>query len=136
MATPAHHGGRRGSLVAAKEVLCGSYAGCAGSNCSINSHGRLEVGGLPEEDPYANGWRCWFCGETNNMTRSHVLPPKLRAVRVQAWEGEEPPPGASGFCLANPRWGRRFARFLELSGVGPVVERWNGCFELIRFDSI
>ena len=52
---PAHHGGRRDSPTTAKEVLRGSYAGCASPSGDENPHGSLEVGGLPEEDPYANG---------------------------------------------------------------------------------
>ena len=58
------------------------------------------------------------------MTRSHVLlhcpNPKLRAARAETWEGKN----ATGVrvLLANPRWESRFFRFLELSGVGRVVE--------------
>jgi len=56
------------------------------------------------------------------MTRSHVLlhcpNPKLRAARAEAWEGKNP--GGVRVLLANPRWERRFVRFLELSGDGKV----------------
>ena len=59
--------------------------------------------------------RCWFRGGTNKMTRSHVLlycpNPKLRAARVEAWEGKNP--GGVRVLLANPRWERQFVRFLE-----------------------
>ena len=58
------------------------------------------------------------------MTRSHLLlhcpNPKLRAARVEAWEGKNP--GGVWVLLANPRWERRFVRFIELSGVGRVRE--------------
>jgi hypothetical protein len=57
------------------------------------------------------------------MTRSHVLlhclNAKLRAARAEAWEGRTP--GGVRVLLANPRWERRFVKFLELSGVGRVV---------------
>ena len=57
------------------------------------------------------------------MTRSHVLlhckDPKLMKARSEAWEGKNP--GGVRVLLANPRWERRFVRFLELSGVGRVM---------------
>ena len=58
------------------------------------------------------------------MTRSHVLlhyrDPKLVTARSEAWEGKNP--GGVRVLLANPRWERRFIRFLELSRVGRVME--------------
>jgi len=58
------------------------------------------------------------------MTRSHVLlhctNVKLRAAREEAWEGKDP--GGIGVLPNNPRWERWLFRFLELSGVGRVVE--------------
>jgi len=55
------------------------------------------------------------------MSRSHVPlhrpNAKLRAARVEAWEGKDP---GSIRVLANPRWEKRFLKFLELSGVGRV----------------
>ena len=58
------------------------------------------------------------------MTRSHVLlhrkNPKLTAARAEAWKGKNP--GGVRVLLANPRWERRFVRFLELSGVGRTVK--------------
>jgi hypothetical protein len=57
------------------------------------------------------------------MTRSHVLlhcsNAKLRAARMEAWEGKNR--GGVRVLLANPRWERRFVKFLELSGVGRVI---------------
>jgi len=57
------------------------------------------------------------------MTRSHVLfyclSEKIRSARVEAQE-EKNPEGVR-VLLANPRWGRRFVRFLELSGVGRTM---------------
>jgi hypothetical protein len=57
------------------------------------------------------------------MSRSHTLlhcrNPKLVAARREAWEGKHP--GGVRVLLANPRWERRFVRFLELSGVGRTV---------------
>jgi hypothetical protein len=57
------------------------------------------------------------------MTQSHVLlhcpNPRLRAARVKAWEGKDP--GGVRVLLANPKWERRFVKFLELSGVGRVM---------------
>jgi len=57
------------------------------------------------------------------MIRSHVLlhceNQRLRSARLEAWEGKEP--GGLRVLLANPRWERRFVRFLELSGVGRMI---------------
>ena len=58
------------------------------------------------------------------MTRSHALlhctNDNLRAARTEAWEGKDP--GSTRVLLNNPRWERRLLRFLELSGVGRLVE--------------
>jgi len=66
---------------------------------------------------------CWFC-KGPKMTRSHVLlhcaNAKLRAAREGAWENKNP--GSIRVLLSNPRWERQLLRFLELSGVGRVVE--------------
>jgi hypothetical protein len=66
---------------------------------------------------------CWFCKEAR-MTRSHALlqcpNATLAAARVEAWEGRNP--GGIRGLLSNPRWERRLMRFLELSGVGRLVE--------------
>jgi hypothetical protein len=57
------------------------------------------------------------------MTRSHVLlhcpNAILRTARAEAWEGRNP--GGVRVLLANPKWERRFVKFLELSGVGRVM---------------
>jgi len=57
------------------------------------------------------------------MTRSHVLlhcpSERLRSARMEAWEGKNPE--GVRVLLANPRWERRFVRFLELSGVGRTI---------------
>jgi len=37
----------------------------------------------------------------------------------EAWEGKKP--GGVRVLLANPRWERRFVKFLELTGVGRTV---------------
>jgi hypothetical protein len=67
--------------------------------------------------------KCWFCKDSVKMTRSHILlhcrNAKLVAARVEAWEGKNP--GGVRVLLANPRWERRFVRFLELSGVGRTM---------------
>jgi len=67
--------------------------------------------------------KCWFCQDSVKMTRSHVLlhrrSPKLVEARREAWEGRNH--GGVRVLLANPRWGRRFVRFLELSGVGRTM---------------
>jgi hypothetical protein len=67
--------------------------------------------------------KCWFCQGPASMTRSHVLlhcpNAKLQAARSEAWEGKNP--GRVRVLLANPRWERRFVKFLELSGVGRVI---------------
>ena len=66
---------------------------------------------------------CWFCQDSAKMARSHVLlhcrNSKLAAARVEAWEGKDP--GGVRVLSANPRWERRFVRFLELSGVGRMM---------------
>jgi len=58
------------------------------------------------------------------MTRSHTPlhcpSEKPRAARKEPWEGRAP--GGIRVLLSNPRWERRLLRFLELSGVGRVVE--------------
>jgi hypothetical protein len=38
---------------------------------------------------------------------------------MDEWEGKRP--GGVWVLLANPRWERRFVKFLELSGVGEVM---------------
>ena len=57
------------------------------------------------------------------MTRSHVLlhcrNPGLVTGRLEAWEGKNL--GSIRVPLANPRWERRFVRFLELPGVGRTM---------------
>jgi len=40
-------------------------------------------------------------------------------ARAEAWEGKKP--GSVRVLLANPRWQRRFVRFLELTEVGRTV---------------
>jgi hypothetical protein len=44
----------------------------------------------------------------------------LAAARVEAWEGRNP--GGIGILLSNSRWEGRLLRFLELPGVGRLVE--------------
>jgi hypothetical protein len=71
--------------------------------------------------------RCWFCQSSARMTRSRVLlhcpNAKLRAARVEAWEGKNPE--GIQVLLANPRWERRFVKFLELSGGRKGDGRWD-----------
>jgi hypothetical protein len=68
--------------------------------------------------------QCWFCFKNGQKTtRSHVLlhctNGRLVAAR-QAWGGVHP--GGVRMLLASPRWERRLLHFLELSGVGRVME--------------
>jgi len=67
--------------------------------------------------------KCWFCRRFVRMTGSHVLlhcpNEKLVTARAEAREGKNP--GGVRVLLANPRWERRFVRFLELSGVGRTM---------------
>jgi hypothetical protein len=67
--------------------------------------------------------KCWFCQDSAKMNRSNVLlhcrKPRLLEARREAWEGRNP--GGVRVLLADPRWERRFVRFLELSGVGRTV---------------
>jgi hypothetical protein len=67
--------------------------------------------------------KSWFCQSSARMTRSHVLlhcpNAKLRAARMEAWEGKTP--GDVRVLLANPRWERCLVKFVELSGVGRVM---------------
>jgi hypothetical protein len=62
--------------------------------------------------------KCWFCQSSARMNRSHILPhcpnERLRMARLEAWERKDP--GGVRILLANPRWERRFVKFLELSG--------------------
>jgi hypothetical protein len=39
---------------------------------------------------------------------------------METWEGKDP--GGVRVLLSNPRWERRFVKFLELSG----LDRWDG----------
>jgi hypothetical protein len=59
--------------------------------------------------------KCWFCQNSARMTRSHVLlhypSAKLRAAKAEAWEWKDP--GGVRVLLANPRWERRFVKFLD-----------------------
>jgi len=63
--------------------------------------------------------KCWFCRDNVRMSRSHTLlhcsNERLKATRADAWEGKSP--SGVRVLLGNPRWKRRFLRFLELSGV-------------------
>jgi hypothetical protein len=65
------------------------------------------------------------------MTRSHVLlhctGGNLAAARQQAWGDVRP--GSIRTLLANPRWESRLVHFLELSGVGRLVEDGSGVEE-------
>jgi hypothetical protein len=71
--------------------------------------------------------KCWFCKDhdraTHKMTQSHVLlncrNPRLVAARAEAWDGKRP--GNVRRLLADPRWEKRFVRFLELSEVGRTM---------------
>jgi hypothetical protein len=58
------------------------------------------------------------------MTRSLVLlhcpNAKIRAAREEAWEGKDP--GSVRVLLSNPWWEKRLLKFLELSGVGRVMD--------------
>jgi hypothetical protein len=70
---------------------------------------------------------CWLCDgigqNQHRMSRAHVLlncrNPKVMAARAEAWEGKNP--GSVRRLLADPRWEKRFVRFLELSGVGRTL---------------
>jgi len=57
------------------------------------------------------------------MIRSQVLlhcsNARIGAARTEVWEGKDP--GGIRVLMANPRWKKRFLRFLELSRVGRVV---------------
>jgi hypothetical protein len=48
----------------------------------------------------------------------------VMAPRAEAWEGKHP--GSVWSLLADPRWEKRFVRFLELSGVDRNSGRRNG----------
>jgi hypothetical protein len=76
--------------------------------------------------------KCWFCQTSARMARSHVFlhcpNARLRAAREEAWEGKTP--RGVRVLLANSRWERRMARFLELSWVGRVMaDGWSVCRE-------
>jgi hypothetical protein len=70
---------------------------------------------------------CWLCDgigqKQHRMSRVHVLMncrnPQVMAARAEAWE--EKNPGSVRRLLADPRWEKRFVRFLELSGVGRTL---------------
>jgi hypothetical protein len=49
-----------------------------------------------------------------------VVNATLAAARVEAWEGRNP--GSIGVLLSSPRWEGWLLRYLELSGVGRLVE--------------
>jgi len=58
------------------------------------------------------------------MTRSHALlhctNTRLHAACEEAWEDRDL--GGIRVLLNNPRWEKRLLRFLEMSGMGRVVE--------------
>jgi hypothetical protein len=55
------------------------------------------------------------------MTRSHVLLHCPNAkIRTKAWKGKDP--GSVKVLLSNSRWEKRLLKFLELSGVGRVMD--------------
>ena len=64
--------------------------------------------------------KCWFCNGPARTSRSHILlhypNARLAAARTGAWEGRGP--RSIRVLLSNPRSGKRFLKFLELSGVG------------------
>jgi hypothetical protein len=70
---------------------------------------------------------CWLCDgigqNQHRMSQAHVLMncrnPQVMAARAEAWEGKNP--GSVRRLLADPRWEKRFVRFLELSGVGRTL---------------
>jgi hypothetical protein len=68
--------------------------------------------------------KCWSCAGGACMTRSHALlhcpNATLAAARVKAWDGRDP--GSIRVLLSKTRWERRLLRFLELSGLGRIVE--------------
>jgi hypothetical protein len=68
------------------------------------------------------------------MTKSHALlhypNATLAAARAEAWDGRDP--GRIGVLLSNPRWERRLLRFLELSGLGRIVESGLDVEEALR----
>jgi hypothetical protein len=71
-----------------------------------------------------NDDRCWYCHKNGQkMTRSHVLlqctNAKLVSAKYEAW-GESI--RSVRILLASPRWERCFLHFLELSGVGRVMD--------------
>jgi hypothetical protein len=69
--------------------------------------------------------RCWYCFKNGRkMTRSHVLlhctNARLVSARQEAW-GRIHPENVR-ILLASPQWERRLLRFLELSGVGRMMD--------------
>ena len=70
--------------------------------------------------------RHWHCPAdcTRRMTRSHVplhcSNARIVAARQQAWEGILP--RSIWVLLADSRWQRRLLVFLELSGVGRIMD--------------
>jgi len=68
--------------------------------------------------------KCWFFKRSVKMTRSHVLlhcPIMTSSRQQERRRGRESTREASGCCWPNPRWEKRFVRFLELSGVGRTM---------------
>jgi hypothetical protein len=61
---------------------------------------------------------------SNRLTRSHGLlrfsNGEIRAAREEAWEGKDP--GRIRVLLSGPCWKRRLLKFLELLGVGRMME--------------
>jgi hypothetical protein len=68
--------------------------------------------------------KCWFFRGRHHMTRSHVLlhcpNVKIRTAHEKARERKVP--GSVTVLLSSPKWERRLLTFLELSGVGRVME--------------
>jgi hypothetical protein len=68
---------------------------------------------VPQEDPEESGRSVLVLQRVGQLEDDHVLLYCLRATRVETWD-----PGGVRVLLANPRWERRFVKFLELSGLG------------------
>jgi hypothetical protein len=122
---PAHHG--RDSIAPPppkKSCLDGAKNGLARVASQIRSgHGKSAVylKRIRKRDDDC----CWYCSKNGQkMTRSHVLlhctNARLVSARQEAWGAVHP--GSIRMLLANPRWERRLLHFLDLSGVGRVMD--------------
>jgi hypothetical protein len=121
---PANHGNGEIPPTASQEILPGPGQEWDCKDCRANPHRSLAVRGFPQADQEKAGrpllvlsWR----PEDDEVSCARPLPGgQIQGSARGGREGKDP--GSIRVLLSNPRWERRLLRFLELSGVGRVMD--------------